>query len=272
MIFQETAKIIANKKIAHDTCLTTLKAPRIARAAKPGQFVEVGPRVPQSILSRPMAIYDTDKKNGTIQIGYHIAGANTALYAQSQKNDSLPILGPLGSDFPIPLHHQRYVLVSGGIGITSLHLIGKFLKSKKKNVTTLIGARNKSYIACEADFKKFGDVNISTDDGSRGYKGYVHELLRQTLVGEGFKPSPIERAQIIYCGPPKMMESCAKVCNDLHVPHLAVMEEMMACGFGICVACVYQTTEGQKKVCIDGPIFDGSKIQWTRKQVGNTHE
>ena len=267
MIIREQASIIRNARIAEDIFLTVFQAQRIASDAQPGQFIALAPRAEGSILNRPMAIYDADPHAGTVAIGYHVIGANTKKYSALAQGEKLTIIGPLGSVFHFDLSYDHFLLVGGGIGITSLHLIGKHLSSRGKKVTTLIGARTKDLVACRDDFAKFGEVRTATDDGSDGHHGYVNALLDQEA-----KRASGEKIQAIYCGPHLMMKSCAETCRANGIAHLAVMEEMMACGVGICVACVCQTAEGQKKVCLDGPIFDGSKIQWTREQTSVMHE
>lgn len=257
MIHKENAKIISNEKVAKSIFVASLSAPEIARDASPGQFIELAPLAPHSILNRPMAIYDANPKTGEIKIGFHAVGANTREYAKLKKGDSLTLFGSMGKKHDFDLSYDTYILVSGGIGITSIHLIGKHLKENNKKIITLIGSRSKDHVACKNDFEKLGETHVATDDGSEGHHGYVHELLEQTV--RAYRNTPL---QIIYCGPHPMMKACAGVCNEQNIPHLAIMEEMMACGFGICAACVCQTIEGKKKVCIDGPVFDGAKITW----------
>lgn len=261
MIHKINAQVISNIQIAENIYLATLQAPDMAKEAHPGQFIELEPIANQSIINRPMAIYDADPESGEIKIGYHAVGANTYKYARAQKGDTLNILGPLGKKHEFDFSYDKYIVVGGGIGITSLHLIGKYLSSQGKKILTLMGARSKNLVSCKKDFEKFGEVKVATDDGSEGRHGYIHELLEQIVGANGRS-----RLLVVYCGPPLMMKSCAEVCNRLKLPHLAIMEEMMACGFGICAACVCQTTEGQKKVCTDGPVFDGSKVVWEPTQ------
>jgi len=272
MIRRDTAIVTHNAKIADGIYLTEFHSPNIAQSVHPGQFVNLSPLADGSILNRPMAIFDVDNDKGTLTIGYHVIGTNTKKYSELAAGEKITLIGPLGSKFKFDLTYNHYFLVGGGIGITSLHLIGKYLVSPGKQITTLIGARTRDLIACKSDFRKFGKVNVATDDGSEGYRGHVHELLDQIIVrANGRSPLP-SGLQAIYCGPHLMMKSCAEVCEQHNIAHLAVMEEMMACGVGICVACVCQTSEGQKKVCLDGPVFDGDKVQWTREQTSGMHE
>lgn len=276
------------KEVAKNIFIVTFHAPEIAASAHPGQFVELGPLAAESILSRPMAIYDVDQKAGTIKVGFQAIGLNTRKYALLKPGDTLTLTltAPLGGTHTFDFSFDNFILVSGGIGITSLHLIGKHLAESGKTITTLMGARSKEFISCRQDFAQFGDVHIATDDGSEGHHGYIHELLSNTLsswseaIGSRDSISQsstsfqndTKKIQVIYCGPHPMMRACAEVCNDNNIAHLAVMEEMMACGFGICVACVCQTTQGQKKVCIDGPIFDGATLTWEAEQTAEGHE
>jgi dihydroorotate dehydrogenase electron transfer subunit len=123
----------------------------------------------------------------------------------------------------------------------------------------LIGAKNKNQILCEKEFKKLGyDVKIATDDGSRGFKGKVTELLEKILLSA----VSCQLSAVYACGPRPMLKEISRIANIYKIPAQISLEEHMACGIGACLGCVVNTKEGFKRVCKDGPIFNAKEIVW----------
>jgi len=152
----------------------------------------------------------------------------------------------------------------------------KFLFGLKvKGVRVLLGAKTKDHILCEKEFKQLGcDIAIATDDGSKGYKGFVSELLKEALTtNDGSTgPPPLEpsRAQsrgqplttIYACGPKPMLKEVAGLSARHKIPCQVLLEEYMACGIGVCLGCPVMTKDGYKMVCKDGPVFEASEVIW----------
>jgi dihydroorotate dehydrogenase electron transfer subunit len=137
---------------------------------------------------------------------------------------------------------------------------GRGTQSAKRRATVLIGAKTKSELLCEKEFKKLGcEVKIATDDGTKGLKGFVSELLKQELSTIDYRPSTI-----YACGPKPMLKAVSQVAQARHLPCQVSLEEHMACGLGVCLGCVVETKQGRKLVCKDGPVFTGQDIFWDK--------
>jgi dihydroorotate dehydrogenase electron transfer subunit len=275
-MFLVKAKIIYNKRVKANFFRCKIIAPEIARSAKPGQFVDI--RINegcQPLLRRPFGVHRADAK--TFEILYEVVGMGTQALSQKKAQEDLDILGPLGNGFdhasPVTRNTPR-VLVAGGMGVAPLVFLAEILAysveriaySKKlsakrysANATVLIGAKTKSHITCEEEFKKLGcDVKIATDDGSRGFKGRVTELLIDML-----RRTKDEGRRTIYaCGPRPMLKEVCRISEELDLPAQISLEEHMGCGVGACLGCVVNTKQGFKRVCKDGPVFSAQDLIW----------
>ena len=180
--FQLQAKILSQTKIKDNYWYCELSAPQVAKNALPGQFINI--RVSDNfdpLLRRPISIYGVS--GAKIKIFYEVVGKATEILAQKKKGEFLDIVGPLGNGFNYlapGTHHLAPILVAGGMGVAPLVFLAEKLKSTKPLV--LIGARIKKEILCAREFKALGcEVKIATDDGSRGFKGKVTDLLKHHL-------------------------------------------------------------------------------------------
>ena len=249
---QFKTKIILNKKIAKDHYLLSFKT---STKPKPGQFFNI--RINNSnkpFLRRPFGAHRIEK--GKVFILYKVVGEATKVFSRKKKNNIVDVLGPLGNSFNTKKVKTAF-LVAGGHGVAPLYGLAKELKKKKCKVHVFIGACAKKHIVCESEFKKLGTkVHIATDDGSKGYKGLVTNLLKKTLI------SLPKEAKIYACGPKPMLKATAKVAKESKVLAELSLEEYMACGIGTCLGCAVKTQNGYKMVCKDGPIFDSRDIVW----------
>ncbi|HTZ11679.1 MAG TPA: dihydroorotate dehydrogenase electron transfer subunit [Candidatus Margulisiibacteriota bacterium] len=260
MLFQREARIIQNKKLRADFYACILSAPEIARRAEPGQFINVKVASGASLLlRRPFSINSVlgDK----IKIIYQVLGEGTKLLSEKKRGGYLDIIGPLGSGFEYKLR-QPFLLVAGGMGVAPLTFLAQSaanIGNKKSNAegTVLIGAKTASQLLCEKEFRKLGfDVKIATDDGSRGFKGRVTELLKGVL-------SLGCRYTALYsCGPHPMLKEVAFIAKRHKIPAEVSLEEHMACGIGACLGCVVATRFGLKRVCKEGPVFKAQDVIW----------
>jgi dihydroorotate dehydrogenase electron transfer subunit len=276
-LVQESAPILENRRLARDTFLVRVAAPRLAQQIVPGQFVMLrlaGWNDP--LIGRPLALYDTygdDDRPDSLAVVYLVKGKFTSRLATLEPGQTLDIWGPLGNGFaPQPTEHL--VMVAGGIGQTPFLAVaqealghrryGQPLRTAPRagRVTLCYGARTADYFAGIEDFGRLGvDVRLATDDGSRGRKGLVTDLLREVL-----NESP-RNARIVCCGPEPMMEAVAHVAHAANVPCQVSLETPMACGIGICFTCVAKVRDEQgewdyKRTCVEGPVFDAEKIVW----------
>ena len=274
---QRAASIECNERIAHDTYLLRVRAPDIARGIVPGQFVMM--RLPGSddpLLARPLALYDTvlsaEGASVAIDVVYLVVGKLTSRLAQMPVGAALELWGPLGNGFT-PAMAKHLVMVAGGIGQTPFLALAQEALGKKRygeagrvgasasRVTLCYGARSASYLAGIADFQALGvEVQIATDDGTAGQKGFVTGLLPAV-----FDASP--GCRVVCCGPERMMEKVAALALARDIPCEVSLETPMACGIGICFSCVARVDDGQggwyyRRTCVEGPVFDARRIRW----------
>ncbi|MBM3251783.1 MAG: dihydroorotate dehydrogenase electron transfer subunit, partial [Candidatus Omnitrophica bacterium] len=266
-MFQLNAKLIKNIEVAPNYYKMVLAAPSIARAAKPGQFVNILVSEKfEPLLRRPFSVHRINSSN--LEILYKAVGKATELLSQKRLGINLNILGPLGNGFSI-LDPSFSILVAGGIGVAPLLFLAEQTRIQypASRIKILIGAKNKKDILCAEAFKNLGcEVKIATEDGSSGFKGLVTELLKKFLA-TSHRPQAISKnrklaacslkpAAIYACGPKPMLKEIAKISKNKKIPAQISLEEHMACGIGACFGCVVKTKQGYKRVCKEGPVFN----------------
>lgn len=232
---------------------------------RPGQFVEV--RVddsPTTFLRRPISICFVDREQNELWLLVAAIGDGTKRLAALQKGDTLNCVLPLGNgwsasaplpDTSAPINEASApLLIGGGVGVAPLLYLGAELKRMGCEPTFLLGARSAKDLLLLNEFRRYGRVFITTEDGSEGERGFVtnHSLLGQ----EQF-------SHIYTCGPKPMMMAVARMADKLGVSCEASLENMMACGLGACLCCVEKTTEGNLCVCKEGPVFDTKRLLWS---------
>ncbi len=284
----EPCPILSNQKIAPDHYIIKIKAKSIAHLAKPGKFVQVSFCDQLSLdplLPRPFSFLDQTAT--TVDILYQVVGRGTKIMSQKKKGDTLNVLGPFGNGWSIPhsaaAANTSFILVGGGVGIPPLyHLVKTMLKIHgpkiKKNIHIILGGRNKTLLHCHKNFSKLGlKVELSTDDGSKGHKGFVTELLQNLLQNQNntktlnrqSSPYPVPRTPYIYtCGPTPMLKAVSSIACEYHTPCEVSVEEPMACGFGACIGCAIELKDGTgtryAMSCTEGPVFDATQIVWDK--------
>ena len=249
---QQTAKIVCHTMLADGIFDMELQAEEIAAQAKPGQFISVYVNDKSKILPRPISICGIDAEKGILRIVYRIAGEGTKQMSSYQKGDSVKILGPLGNGFT--MKKDRAILIGGGIGIPPMLELAKQLDGPKSIV---LGYRD-SEMFLKDEFEAYGDVFVSTEDGSVGTKGNVIDAIKEQGA-EG---------NVIYaCGPTPMLKGIQAYAAENGIEAQISLEERMACGIGACLACVCQSKEADehshvcsKRVCKDGPVFDAREV------------
>lgn len=221
----------------------------------PGQFAEV--RVdnsPNTFLRRPISINFVDEERNELWLLVATVGDGTRRLAQLRAGDSLNCVLPLGNSFTMPRDAGcRLLLVGGGVGVAPLLYFGKKLSDGGCEPTFLLGARSAKDLLLLSEFRKYGRVFVTTEDGTAGERGFVtqHSLLQN----EQFD-------QISTCGPKPMMMAVARYAHKAETECEASLENMMACGLGACLCCVEKTTEGNLCVCKEGPVFNTKKLIW----------
>lgn len=252
----EKHTIIFKRQLSENVFEMRIQAPLIARARKPGQFIllaveeEFGERI-------PLTIADADKNEGSITLIFQKVGMTTMKLSQLQVGDILPVLlGPLGR--PTKIERVGHVVcVGGGIGVAPMHPIARAFKTAGNHVTCIIGARNQSLVIMEELLRSFADdVIVCTDDGSYGRKELVTAPLKE-LCERAEKPN-----LVIAIGPPIMMKFCVETVRPYNVPITVSLNTIMVDGTGMCGGCRVNVGGETKFVCVDGPEFDGLKVDF----------
>ncbi|GHV87487.1 ferredoxin-NADP+ reductase subunit alpha [Spirochaetia bacterium] len=249
-------KIISKKQLSADVYEMTVEAPLIARARKAGQFLIVqidtdwGERV-------PLTIADADPAAGAVTIVFQTVGASTHKLGAKEPGEYVEnILGPLGN----PTHIEKFgtvVCVGGGIGVAPLFPIVQAMKAAGNKVKVIIGARNRELIIFEDRMRQYADeLTVLTDDGSYGRKALVTEPLKEYCAAN---PKP---DMSIAIGPPIMMKFCTAAAKEFDVPIMVSLNTIMIDGTGMCGGCRVTVGGETKFVCVDGPEFDGHKVDF----------
>jgi dihydroorotate dehydrogenase electron transfer subunit len=242
----QLAEVEAQRLVGKDVHALKLAVPKFPPTL-PGQFVML--RVTEGgdpLLGRAMALYRIERVRGRVllTIVYRVVGRGTALLSLAAPGRKLWVLGPLGRTFHLPPPGARPLLVGGGTGIASLHLLAEMMaaaqraasRARPPDLTVLIGARTRREVLCRADFAALGArVRIATDDGSQGARGRVTQLLDQELAGEERRGRAY--GLVYACGPAPMMEAAFRICERDGIACQVSLEGPMACGFGVCLGC-----------------------------------
>ncbi len=262
-------KILKKKELNSQIFLMEVDAPLVARRAEPGQFIilridEYGERV-------PFTIADYDRERGTVTIIVQIVGKTTRqLSAMNEGEDILDFAGPLGT--PTKLDGLRRVaVIGGGLGTAIAYPQAKKLYSMGADVTVITGFRNEEYIILKDELQEVcNNLIITTDDGSNGVKGFVTDRLQELIEsGEKFD-------EVIAIGPLVMMRAVCNLTKQYSTPTTVSMNPVMIDGTGMCGGCRVIVDGKTKFACVDGPDFDGHKIDWdmalNRQKMFNEHE
>jgi dihydroorotate dehydrogenase electron transfer subunit len=266
--------VLENVEVARDTYRLRLGDATMARTIKAGQFVMIRPGLEGTsdpLLGRPLALYDVvcDSSGAptAFDVVYLVVGRGTAALAQRRPGERLAVWGPLGNGFGPP-PAGPIVLVAGGIGQTPFLALSRWWlgrsDSAPSSITLLYGVRTASLLAGVDDFRRAGvEVELATDDGTAGHRGFVTELLIRRLE-RGDRP-----AMVVGCGPSLMLAALARLVEPYHIPCDVSLENQMACGFGVCFSCVVPIRQADgstdlRRVCVEGPVVPANRVDWPR--------
>ncbi len=257
------AKIVGNTMITEGFYCMELDCPTIAAEAKPGQFIMLRPQEGMDpLLGRPFGFEAIMSKEGRFCIIYKVMGKATAIMSRLLPGAKVSVLGPLGNGFTIDKDVKKVLIASGGVGIAPLLPLARALLKQGVELKFLLGATvGRTLLAYQELMDLGADVLIVSVDGTRGVQGMVTDFSAKEIMEKDW--------DCIYtCGPRIMMQKIAQQAQAAGIPCQVSLEERMGCGFGICMGCVCQTKEQvgaepeMKRVCCDGPVFDGSKVVW----------
>jgi len=248
-------EIVEKRDLGPDVAFFRVKAPKIARKRKPGQFViirlcEGGERIPISVAG-------ADPERGTIDLIVQAVGKTTSQMLLMGVGDVISdVVGPLGS----PTHIERFgtvVCVGGGIGIAAAYPIAKALKEAGNVLLSIIGARTRKLLILEGEMGEISDeLFISTDDGSYGRKGFVTDILKE-LIDSGRRID-----YVLAVGPIPMMRAVSDLTKPYGIKTVVSLNPIMVDGTGMCGGCRVSVGGQTKFACVDGPEFDGHLVDF----------
>lgn len=249
-------KIIKNERLNSNSFLMEVIAPDVIRKAIPGQFVIVMGKNDSERI--PLTIYDIDKENNVLSLIYQVIGAGTE--ELSTLNDEIfAVVGPLGKPSEIcanPKEYQnrRIIYVAGGVGIAPVYPQVKLLKENGFEVDVIYGAREKELLLIRDKIESVArNVYYTTDDGSFGEKGFVTTVLERIIDNYDL---------CVAIGPVVMMKNVCEVTKKYNMDTIVSMNPLMVDGSGMCGACRCEIEGKPKFACIDGPEFDGHKVNF----------
>ncbi|WMC92469.1 sulfide/dihydroorotate dehydrogenase-like FAD/NAD-binding protein [Kineothrix sp. MB12-C1] len=270
-------KILESRELTTNIYLMEVEAKRVAKRCQPGQFIIV--RMDENGERIPLTICDYDRKKGTVSIVFQSVGAGTKKMGELKAGDSFhDFVGPLGCpsefvDEPIEeLKEKSILFVAGGVGTAPVYPQVKWLKKRDVKVDVIVGAKTKDLLILEKEMEAVAEnLYITTDDGSYGRSGMVTQTIKDLVEKEG-KHYDI----CVAIGPMIMMKFVCKMTEELGIPTVVSLNPIMVDGTGMCGACRV-TVDGQVKfACVDGPEFDGHKVDFDqamkRQQLYRTVE
>jgi dihydroorotate dehydrogenase electron transfer subunit len=263
---QLLAPIVSNKKVGQYHQII-INIGDLANLCKPGNFVaiNVGGDSSSMILRRAFAISRVSVNStfgGTMEIIAAPHGQGSKWLCAQGEGVVLDIVAPLGTTFGIPTEPVSVLLVGGGYGSAPLFGLAEVLNARGCRVDMLLGASTASKIYAPMEGKRaVNSMRIYTEDGSMGQAGRVTDPIAEII-------KDLDIAVVYSCGPMAMLSAITKITDSLSVVHQCAVEEAMACGIGVCMTCVLPVenedgTVSMLRSCIDGPVMDGSKVQWS---------
>lgn len=221
----------------------------------PGQFVQIevaGSKT--TFLRRPVSVNFVDYEANQLWILIRDAGDGTRALINSCADNVMNMILPLGNSFSLPASKDsRLILAGGGVGVAPMLFWGDYLRRKGYKPEFLLGAKTDKDLLQIEDFSKIGQVHLSTDDGSRGEKGFI---IHNSVLNDN------DIDYIYCCGPLPMMKAIARIAKEKDITCQVSLENSMACGIGACLCCVENTVDGNVCVCTEGPIFNIDKLTW----------
>lgn len=277
--------IIENREIRPKYFRITLDISGDTHIPRPGQFYNVRcGEGTDPLVRRPLSVHRVIIREDSVylEILYQVVGKGTQWLSRRQKGEFLDVLGPFGNWFIINDSITDVVLVAGGIGIAPLYALGQNVRASNvdSTITIVMGARRKSEIFYEEECSNIGEVFVSTDDGSYGFRGTANDLLLYLLEHKKIS----KRCSFYACGPALMLKELAAISEKFGLSCQVTLEEHMGCGFGACLSCAIplrpdsikrsdqwqkpalQWSEGEEMVyslvCKDGPVYDIKEVYW----------
>lgn len=255
-------KILEKEVLNPTVTKMVIDAPFVAKRAKAGQFIIL--RVDEDGERIPLTIEDSDKEKGTVSIVFQIVGRTTMVLNTLNVGDSLhDFVGPLGKPSEIEAD-EKVCVIGGGVGCAIAYPTAKAFHEAGAQVTSIAGFRNQDLVILEDDFKACSDnYYLMSDDGSAGEKGLVTNKLEELIqAGQKFD-------RVIAIGPLIMMKFVCEVTKKYDIPTIVSMNPVMIDGTGMCGCCRLSVGGEMKFACVDGPDFDGHKVDFDEAMSRN---
>lgn len=249
--------VALNEPLAPGMQRVRLYCPELAASIEPGQFFNLYvPGDPSQILRLPFSWAAKDVERGEVEFAVLIVGDGTRRLAELPVGTPCDLLGPAGHGWTVPEGAARALLVGGGSGVVPLVPLAKALGEAGVACDFVQGAPTAERVVYEEELAAAGAaLHVSTDDGTRGVKGFATAVTSELLAANAY--------DVVYaCGPQPMMAGVAAQAAAAGVACQVSMERLMGCGFGACTTCLVDTVEGRKGACMAGPVFDAEKVIW----------
>ncbi len=253
---QEIVSIHSLECLTAEILEMTFISDHLSSVARPGQFINIRVDNNFPLLRRPFSIFSID--GNKVSIVFNVIGTGTKVLARKRKGDTIDVLGPCGNDFLqfVDNSFDTAVFVGGGIGVAPFPFLTKNFP-KEKNIVTFVGGRHSELIV----EKGLSNVRVATDDGSKGFRGTVLDLIK-----EDFAKNDYGKKRFFICGPTRMMKAVADYARETGSSCYASLECDMACGIGLCQGCNIEMAGGEKKyrlVCKEGTIFETQSVKFS---------
>lgn len=247
-------EIIENTRFTPHLSLLKLRAPQSLPTVAGGQFVNVMPPAEAHVmLRRPISVCNVVPEANELWLLVKDLGRASHELCKSDAGGTLDILLPLGHGFSFPASKEKKILLAGGgVGIAPLLYWGKMLHERGYHPTFLLAGRTSTDVPMTEEYRKYGELYLSTEDGSMGEKGLItsHPLFSD------------DWDMVYCCGPMPMMKAVGASCIERNIECEVSLENKMACGLGACLCCVEDTHHGHKCTCTDGPVFNIRDLKW----------
>ena len=250
--------IVENVAVADGVMRLTIKAPRLAAAIKPGQFMSFEvPGDARQLIRIPLSFAKADAEAGTVTTYYAVVGDGTRRLSEMGEGATSTVLGPGGNGWSVPEGASHVLVVAGGIGITPVIAAAGLATVSGAKVDAVVGALTAAKLCGTDDLTAAGagEVRLTTDDGTAGTRGFVTAEVEPMLASGSYD-------LVLACGPEPMMHAVADVAAKANVACEVSLERMMTCGFGACNTCNVLTKDGMVGACMKGPVFDAEKVVW----------
>jgi len=255
-------KIVRNLVVTENIALNTtnflikLASSDSLPLLKPGQFVNIEIKDSCEIfLRRPFSVFDVDYETNTMSLIVKILGRGSKKLTEIKTGESISVIFPLGKGFSYPKKDDRILLIGGGSGVAPMLFLAKESGLKRENISLILGAKTIDDHINVDDYGQYCNLYYTTEDGSLGEKGFVtqHSVFQNNLNNYD---------KIYACGPDAMMKAIAKEAKKENVFCEVSLENLMACGFGVCLCCIEPTIKGNLCVCTEGPVFNINDLKW----------